>query len=453
MAPTTLLALRTGFHLGGPYPIGMLFLGAALAVAVIALSHEQERSFSAAAIYVALGGIAAGGLALLDLHPFDPVRDHALLERLAELALVVAVFSAGISVERNVSRRSWISISVLLAVVMPLTIAAVAVFGTTVMGLSLGASVLLGAIVAPTDPVLAGDVGLGPPGSDEQGEPRLSLHTEAGINDGLASPFILLGVFVASRKGVGWLGEWGLADVAYGVGVAVALGLAAGSLAAAGLARARDRDLFSRHLDGFSAIALVLMVYGLTEALGAYGLLAVFAAGFAFRRREAQTEVNVSLHHGTEVSGTFLELLVLLLLGSMLTTDGLGAPGWAGWGLAVLLLFVIRPVLVFATSGRRFLPIRERAFLAFFGVRGVAALFYAAVVVNAHVLGAGEERVVVWTAIACVVLSILVHGTTATPLTRRLLRGPCSGQEGEGSSGPKGPREGLARPIGHPTGR
>lgn len=421
MALSLPFALDPGFHVGGRYALGMLFLGFALAVAVVALSHEHERAFSAAVFYVGLGALAAGGLVLLGVKPFDPVRDHTLLERLAELALVVAVFSSGISVERSVRRRSWVSIVVLLAVVMPLTIAAVAAIGAWGMGLSLGAALLLGAVVAPTDPVLAGDVGLGPPGSEEQGEPRLSLHTEAGINDGLASPFVLLGVFVAARGGTGWLGEWVLADVIYGVGVAALLGGLAGSLAAAGLARARDRDLFSRDLDGFTAIALVLAVYGATEAVGAYGLLAVFAAGFAFRRGEDPSELNVRLHHGVDVAGTFLELVVLLLLGSMLTLDGLSMPGVAGWLLALALIFVIRPVLVFLTSGRRFLPVRERAFLAFFGVRGVAALFYAAVVVQSGALARMEESVVVWTTIACVVLSIVVHGVTATPLTRRLL--------------------------------
>ncbi len=421
MAPPLPLALDPGFHLGGAYAIGLLFLGVALAVGIVALSHEQDRAFSAAVIYVAMGAAAAVGLALLGLKPFDPVRNHLLLERITELALVVAVFSAGITVEKEVSRRSWISILVLLAVVMPLTIAAVAAFGMAVMGLSLGAALLLGALVAPTDPVLAGDIGLGPPDSEQQGEPKLSLHTEAGINDGLASPFVLLGVFVAGRGGTGWLGEWVLADVLYGVGVAGLVGAAAGSLAAAGLSRARDRGLFSRELDGFTAIALVLVTYGATEAVGAYGLLAVFAAGFAFRRRENRTELNVGLHRGVDVAGTFLELLVLLLLGSMLTLDGLAAPGVSGWIVALALLFVIRPVLVLLTSGRGFLPLRERAFLAFFGVRGVAALLYAAVAVESGVLAGREQTVVVWTTIACVVLSILVHGVTATPLTRRLL--------------------------------
>jgi len=143
------------------------------------------------------------------------------------------VFAAGLSVERAV-RRSWIAVTVLLAVVMPLTIAAIALFASTAMGLSLGAAVLLGAVLAPTDPVLAGSVGLGPPDRDQQGEPRFSLHTEAGINDGLASPFVVLGLFVADREGLGWLLEWTVADLLYAAGVAAVLGLVAGRLLAAG---------------------------------------------------------------------------------------------------------------------------------------------------------------------------------------------------------------------------
>ena len=314
------------------------------------------------------------------------------------------------------------SIAVLLGVVMPLTIAAVAGFAMLAMGLSLGAALLLGALLAPTDPVLAGDVGLAPPGSDVQGEPRLSLHTEAGLNDGLASPFVLLGLFVAKQGGTGWLGEWVWADLLFAVVVAVAVGAAMGTAAAWGWVQARERDLASAGLDGFASLALVLITYGTTELLGAYGLLAVFVCGLAFRRYEYGHEVNHGVHQGAEVAGTFLELSVLLLVGSMLTFDGLGVPGVAGWGLAVLLLLVIRPVLVLATPRAGIGTLRERSFLAFFGVRGVAALFYAAVIVDAHVLSGREQTLLVWTAIVCVLVSVVVHGIAATPLTRRLLR-------------------------------
>ena len=416
-----MLALTEGFHLGDLYPLGLLGLGLALLVAVGALSHQHERAFSAAVFYIALGAVGAAALALLDVDPFDPVADHALVERLTELALIVAVFAAGLTVEMGVRRRSVISIAVLLLVVMPLTIALIAVFGQVAMGLSLGAAVLLGGALAPTDPVLAGDVGLGPPGDEAQGEPRLSLHTEAAINDGLAAPFVVLGLFIAGREGTSWIGEWLWADVLYAVGVAVIVGGVMGVGAAWLVTRAREEGLVDRALDAFAALALVLVVYGASELLGAYGLLALFVAGFAFRRYEFEHEVHHGVHHGADTAGTFLELAVLLLLGSMLTLDGLGTPGLAGWLLAPLLIVIIRPALVMATSGKGFASVRERAFLAFFGVRGVAALFYAAIVAGSGTLSPAETNTVVWTAVVCVIVSIVVHGTSATALTRLLL--------------------------------
>jgi sodium/hydrogen antiporter len=415
------LALTEGFDLGGLYVLGLLGLGVALFVAVGALSHQQERAFSAAVFYIVLGAIGAVALSLLDVRPFDPVRDHRLVERLTALALILAVFAAGLTVEREVRRRSVISISVLLLVVMPLTIALIAVFGRVAMGLSLGAAVVLGAVLAPTDPVLAGDVGLGPPGDVAQGEPRLSLHTEAAINDGLAAPFLLLGLFVADHGGTSWVGEWLWADIVYAVSVACVVGAVMGVGAAWLMTRARKRGLIDRTLDGFAALALVLVVYGAAELLGSYGLLALFVAGFTFRRYAFEHEVHRGVHRGADTAGTFLELLVLLLLGSMLTVDGLGAPGVAGWLLAPLLIVVIRPALVMATSGRGLASLGERVFLAFFGVRGVAALFYAAVVAESGAISAAETKTVVWTAVVCVIVSIVVHGTSSTALTRLLL--------------------------------
>jgi NhaP-type Na+/H+ or K+/H+ antiporter len=415
------LALTEGFDLGGLYVLGLLSFGVALFVAVGALSHQHERAFSAAVFYIVLGAAGAVALSLLDVRPFDPVRDHTLVERLTELALILAVFAAGLTVEREVRRRSVISISVLLLVVMPLTIAVIAVFGQVAMGLSLGAAVVLGAVLAPTDPVLAGDVGLGPPGDVPQGEPRLSLHTEAAINDGLASPFVLLGLFVADRGGTSWVGEWLWADVLYAVGVAGVVGASMGVGAAWLVTRARRRGLMDRALDGFAALALVLVVYGGSELLGSYGLIALFVAGFTFRRYAFEHEVHRGVHRGADTAGTFLALLVLLLLGSMLTLDGLGAPGVAGWLLAPLLIVVIRPALVMATSGKGLASRGERVFLAFFGVRGVAALFYAAVVAESGVISAAETKTVVWTALVCVIVSIVVHGTSSTALTRLLL--------------------------------
>ena len=416
------VALVPGWHLGDLYTLALAGVGIAAVVGAVAMTHQRQRAFSASVIYLALGALAAVALHVLGVHPLDPEHDDVLLERLTELALVVAVFSAGLTIEREVRRRSWASVGVLLVVVMPLTIAAIAAFGVWAMGLSFGAALLLGAVLAPTDPVLAGDVGLSAPGGPVLGEPRLSLHIEAGFNDGLASPFVVLGIFAAGRAGHDWIGEWLVADLLYGAGFALVLGAGAGVGAAWLLTRARRRGTVSEPLGGVVGIGIALVIYAITEGLGAYGLLAVFAAGYTFRRYEFDHEIHRAVHHATEAAGKTLEFLVLLMLGTMLTVDGLGAPGVAGWLLAPLLVLVIRPLLVTVTAGPGFLNRRARRFLGFFGVRGVAALFYAAVVVDAHVLPAHEQHIVVWTTIVCVVCSIVAHGLSATPLTDRWLQ-------------------------------
>jgi NhaP-type Na+/H+ or K+/H+ antiporter len=416
------LAAGLGFDFGRHFALALLGFGIALFVAIGALSHQAERAFSAASLYLLLGLAAAGILSILGVDPIDPLAHPAVLEHVAELALVIAVFATGLRLESDLRWRSWRSVAVLLGLVMPLSIAAVALFGALVMGLSVGAAIVLGAALAPTDPVLAGDVGVGAPGEpDLHGEPRFSLSAEAALNDGLASPFVLLGILVAEGHVGARLGHFLAADVLYAVTVALVIGALGGYSIAAAAVRLRERQLLDEQLDLYLAVPAALSLYGLAEVAGSYGLVAVFAAGLAFRRYEFEHELNRHVHAGAEVIEKFGELAVILLLGSLVTVSGLGAPGVSGWLLAPLLLFVIRPGLVAGLLVRSELSARQRAFLAWFGVRGVAALYYVALVVDANVLHAAEERTVFWTTVACVMVSILIHGVTASAVSGRLL--------------------------------
>jgi NhaP-type Na+/H+ or K+/H+ antiporter len=386
--------------------------------AIGALSHEHERAFSASLIYLALGVAAAVVIGMLDVPWVDPVADSALFEHAAELAVVVALFAAGLKVERALQWREWSTVARLLAIAMPLTIAGVAAFGGLVMGLSLGAAVVLGAALAPTDPVLAGDVGIGPPGDEDEHEPHFAITAEAGLNDGLAFPFLLLGLSIAGEE-VGTL-EWLATDVLWAVAAGVAAGVALGWAIAWSIVRLRDRELLAPALDGWVAIAGTLAIYGAAEAASGYGFLAAFVGGLAFRRYERHHEVNHGVHAGAETAEKFGELAVILLLGSSLTLAGLDVPGLEGWLLAAALVLVIRPLAVNAAmAGSRLERAGERAFVAWFGVRGIGTLFYVAVAAAAgSPLPAGERELVVWTAIACVVVSIVAHGVTAGPLKR-----------------------------------
>ena len=188
------MAAEPGFSAGAPHAIGLLFLGLAFFAAVAALSHEHERAFSASVIYLAFGLGAAAVIDLLGVAWLGPIEDSALLELVSELAVVIALFGTGLKLDRALGLRSWSIVWRLLGITMPLTIGAVALFGVQAMGLPLGVALMLGAILAPTDPVLAGDVGVGPPGEEDERDPNFPLTGEAGLNDGLAFPFLFLGV-------------------------------------------------------------------------------------------------------------------------------------------------------------------------------------------------------------------------------------------------------------------
>jgi NhaP-type Na+/H+ or K+/H+ antiporter len=431
-----LLALDTGFSFGDPFALGLLGFALALWAGIAALSHQRERAFSASIVYLAFGFAAAVVLALLGARPLDPVAHPALLEHLAEVSLAIAVFATGLRLESDLRWRTWRKVAVLIGVVMPLTIAAIALFGVLAMGLSLGAAVLLGSILAPTDPVLAGDVGVGSPdeGGDLQGEPRFSLSAEAGLNDGLASPFVLLGILIAGHEG-GALGRWVAADVVYAVLIAAVIGAIGGYAIAAGSVRLRERRFLDERLGIYAVVPVALGLYAVAELAAAYGLVAVFVGGLAFRRYEFAHEINRRAHEGAEVAEKFAELLVILLMASTVTIGAIAAPGVAGWLLAPLLLLVVRPGLVVSLLAASSLSGRGRLFLGWFGVRGVAAIYYASVVAAAGVLSDGEERTVFWTAIACVCVSIIVHGASASALTGRLLGQRQNDQAGSDGSG------------------
>ena len=415
------LAAERGFSLADPYAVGLLFLGVAVFAAVGALSHQHERAFSASVVYLVLGLLAAIAIELLGVRWADPLRDAEVIERASEVAVIVALFATGLKLDRELSAVGWRHVARLLVVAMPLTIAAVALFGTVVMGLSLGAAIVLGAVLAPTDPVLAGDVGVGPPGEEEEREPNFAVTGEAGLNDGLAFPFVFLGLFVADEPGTGWLVDWLAADVLYAVGVGVAIGAAAGYGIAAGAVWLRDRDFLLHDLDGWLAIAAVLVIYGLTEVAGAYGFLAAFAGGVAFRRYEHGHDYNRRVHEGAEMVEKFSELALILLLGSVVTISALDEPGVGGWLLVPFLLLVVRPAAVIVALAGTGMARSERSFLGWFGVRGIGSLYYSAVAVGAGVLSGSEASTVFWTTAACVIASVLIHGMSADPLARRWL--------------------------------
>jgi sodium/hydrogen antiporter len=351
-----------------------------------------------------------------------PLRYPEITEHLSELIVIIALMGAGLKIDRPVGWRSWSLTWRLLAVAMPLTILGVAGLGWWVMGLAPAAALLLGGALAPTDPVLASDVQLGPPGTPEEGEVRFALTSEAGLNDGLAFPFINLSVVMAVAGSMSgqWTIDWFAYDVVWKVAAGIMIGGVLGYFLGALVFSLPDRVRLARSNDGFVALGLTLVSYGLTEIAHGYGFLAVFVTAVTLRYRERAHHYHERLHDFSEQTERLLMLLLLVLFGGAIASGLLAALTWEAAITGIAILFLVRPLsAVICLWGAR-IRRDERAVISFFGIRGIGSFYYLAYALNEADFGAHD---LLWATVGFVVLvSILVHGVTVTPIMQRLDR-------------------------------
>lgn len=418
------IASSPGFEPLAVEPLLYALGGVALLVAMGALASQRGRIYSASVIYLGFGVIVAVIVELLGVRWIDPLRDSKLLEHASELAVIVALFATGLALERPLGLKSWGSTWRLLGIVMPLSILALGLWAHYAMGLSVAAAIVLAAALSPTDPVLAGDLGVGPPGEPDDDEVQFALTSEAGFNDGLAFPFVMLGLLLASSETSDqWALSWVLGDLLWAIGAALAIGTAVGL----GLGRLYrnwrrlERERFSA--DPWIAIAAVLAVYGITEAVDAYGFIAAFAGGLALgheRGTGGDEQLSRRIHGGAEAGVRIGELALVAAVGTLLSIGGLTLPGVAGWLAAALLLILVRPLATLLALAGTGLTLAERLFIGWFGVRGIGSIYYATFAAGTGLLVDAEARVVLWTVVVTMAISILAHGMTAEAATRRL---------------------------------
>lgn len=410
-----------------------LVIGLSLLIAVILPTALTRFPVSAPMVLVGLG-MLVGLTPVADGLDADPVAHRDVIQHFTEVTLLVALMGVGLALDRPLSfrdRASWRHWSPtwrLLFVAMPVTIAAVALLGWWAVGLGPAAALLLGASLAPTDPVLAADVQVEGPhvGSDEEideeDEVRFALTSEAGLNDGLAFPFVHAAILLAGAGsvatwGLRWVGGALLLDCVLGVVVGVVVGRI---LAAAAFRAPRASLRIAERGDPLLALAALLTAYGLSELVGGYGFLAVFVCAMTVRATDRTHGYHEAMHGVVERLERLMTLLVLLVLG-IATTRGL-FDHLDGWGIvvALALVFVIRPLsgwFGLAVARRREGPgsvgPREAVVTAFFGVRGVGSIYYIA-----YATGQASFPEVRWlwsTVAFTIVLSVFVHGVAATP--------------------------------------
>ena len=392
--------------------VGTVILGATAVPLLIA-----GRPLSFPMVYVALGMVVFS--LPIDLPSADPIVHGRFVERISELAVIVALMGTGLKLDRPLGLASWRPTWRLLAIAMPITIVATAVLGWWVVGLAPATAMLLGAVVAPTDPVLASDVQVGPPGEEDEDDVRFALTSEAGLNDGLAFPFTNAAIAAVGAAGVGdWVGWWFLDDVVIKLAVALVVGLAAGRAMAWVVFHMPTERRLAESSEGFVALAATLATYGVAELAHGYGFLAVFVAACVFRRQERDHAYHEVLHSVAESTERLLSAVLLVLLGGALVEGVLSGLGWRGAAVGLAIVLVLRPLAGFLSLAGTGTLRGERMAIAFFGVRGIGSIYYLAHALNEADFADGPT---VWALVSFVVLvSVVLHGLTALPIMVRL---------------------------------
>jgi NhaP-type Na+/H+ or K+/H+ antiporter len=432
------------------FALWSLIVGFLLVVLALSGTVLQRLPLSTAMVYLGVGlAVSPLGIGLIEA---DAKEHTEVLERLNEVVVLLSLFTSGLKLSAGLRDRSWLLPLRLALGSMVVTVALITAAAYFLLGLPLGAAILLGGILAPTDPVLAADVQVTGP-NDGDGL-RFALTGEGGLNDGTAMPFVLLGLGLLGLHDLGQGGwRWWAVDVLWaaagGLGAGALLGIAVGRLVL--FLRREHKEAVG--LDDFLALGLVGLTYGATQLMHANGFLAVFAAGVALRHLEqSQTESPEAAHAAVQkaivspdtelaekvavdprhapaymakaVLGFNEQIERIAEVAAVMT---IGALLWhvpwqpAGWWLVPLVLLLVRPISVaLGLAGSAATP-RQRRLIGWFGIRGVGSLFYLTFALNHGVRGELADQLI-GLVLSVVVASILVHGISVSPLMARYER-------------------------------
>lgn len=424
--------------------------GAVLIVMALSASVLKRLPLSTSLVYLLVGvAIGSHGAGLVRL---DPMDSAPFLERLTEVAVLVSLFTAGLKLSPPLRDARWHLPLRLAFVSMIVTVGLITAAGHFLLGLPLGAAVLLGGILAPTDPVLASDVQVSEP--TDRDRLRFSLTGEAGLNDGTAFPFVMLGLGLLGLHELGEGGwRWLAVDVLWASAGGLAIGALLGTLIGRLVVYLRAEHKEAVGLDDFLALGLIALSYGVALLAHAYGFLAVFAAGLALRRiervaseksgagsdQDAPAEVKeaaethaepgqkeeIATH--PEMAPAFMaravlgfneqlerigEVTVVVLIGAMLSLRLV--PVAAAWFVPLLLL-AIRPVSVLlGLAGSRTTRI-QRGMMCWFGIRGIGSVYYLMYAI-VHGLPRPLAEPMIGITFAVITASAVFHGISVTPL-------------------------------------
>lgn len=394
------------------YILSLLVVGLLILSITLGSGWIRRLPLSYALIYL-LVGILLGpyGLHLVQIKP-----DTQFLERATEFVVLISLFGCGLKVNRSLKLKYWRLTTRLIGLLMPFSIVFTAILAHTFLNFNWGVAILLGAILAPTDPVLASEVQLAH--LQDRNELRFGLTSEGGLNDALAFPFVYFGLhWIEDNRWQNWLQQWITVDIIW----AIFAGILVGAVVAKTIVwidkRLQKLRAADEILEDFVALAILLVSYAMAEVVNGYGFLAVFVAGIVTQRSYRDLHRHQGQLEFIEQIERLMEVGIIVLLGSLLRIDSILKFLPSIILIGGMLLFITRPLGAWlSTIGQGYKP-TTRLLVGWFGVRGVGSLYYLFYALGKGLNGEAAEAVA-WIAIAIVLASIVLHGISTTPLMK-----------------------------------
>lgn len=406
-----------------------IFITGLITFAMVWTPYLSEKTGVSYSLFYFLGGTVLYSFFAEYLPSPLPRDNETAVLHLTELIVIISLMGAGIRINRPFAMKTWHLPLRLVFVAMLLCIAAAAAFGYYFLGFNLAAAVLLGAVLAPTDPVLATDVQVGPPNEGINSVHKFTLTSEAGMNDGMAFPFTWLAVVIALMSAGNDISllYWFSFHVLYQIVAGIVLGYLFGKGTGYLVFDFSRKFKFLNGLDGFLAIALTLLVYGFTELLHGYGFIAVFVAAITLRHYEKEHDYHATMHSFTDQIEKVFVAVLMVLFGGAVAMGILDHLTWPMVLFSIVFLLVIRPVFSYLSLIGTDLRQREKLGISFFGIRGMGSLFYLAFAFGETEFQSEEK---LWSVVAfTIALSISIHGLSATAAMRYLRRKQPSGSK------------------------
>lgn len=399
------------------YLIALVVTGiAALGMAWMPAIGNKIR-ISYALIYLILGVLLY--LAFPSIPRLNLIKNEELAVRLTELVVIIALMGSGLKIDQPFSLKKWAVAIRLVSVGMLLCIGITAFAAWYWIGMDVASAIILAAVLAPTDPVLASDVQVGPPNESEKDPVKFTLTAEGGMNDGTAFPFVWLGILLAGHSGnsAGLWPEW----IGFYLIYKIVAGIVCGYLFGKGLAylifKLPEKYRSLKIQDGFVALSITLLVYGVAELIKGYGFIAVFTCAVSLRNYEIGHQFHRTLHSFSDQIERILVAITLLIFGGALVNGILDALTFKLAILGVCFLFVIRPITTWFFLSKNSLP-QERIFISFFGIRGIGSIYYISFAFQ-HAQFEWEKEL--WSTVAFIILaSIIIHGLSANSAIRKM---------------------------------